>query len=199
MTQENLAPYAQYQNGVAERHIQTIKDRASTILAASKLNKSMWGEAILCTVVNWNATAGTDKSPFELITGREPDLNPLKPFGCRVFIRIPIEQQQHMGHRAEAGIFIGYAPETKGYKIMKDGRAKTYFIRAPRDCTFKEDIFPGSERNNSHAAEAERAEIINIPIFWENNECKVVPMITVDPPADAAPPQLVTPPPISPV
>ena len=80
--QENSAPYAQHQNGIVERHIQTIEDRASAILTRSGLPKKFWGEAILCAVVNWNATVGDKKSPFEMVTRRRPNLNLLKPFGC---------------------------------------------------------------------------------------------------------------------
>jgi hypothetical protein len=167
ITQENSAPYAQHQNGVVERHIQTIEDRASAILTNSGLPIPMWGEAILFAAACWNVTAGEEESPFKLVTGREPDLNFMKPFGCRVYVRIPNEQQHHMGPRAERGIFIGYSNETKGYKIMKDGRAKSYFIRAPRDCTFKESEFP---RDGDREMEGERAEIVNIPIFWSDTQ-----------------------------
>ena len=132
-----------------------IKDCTLALLVMSQLKKDKWGDALLCEVVNWNATAGSNKSPFELITGRSPDLSTLKLFGCRIYVRIPNDLQNHMELRVEAGIFIRYSPETKGYKIVKDGQAKNFFIRAPRDCTFKEDIFPGDAKQTEQESKEE--------------------------------------------
>ena len=75
-----------------------------------------------------------------------------------------------MEPRAESGIFIGYSNETKGYKVMKDGWAKMFYIQAPRDCTFKEDSFPQIMEEITPTDEAERSEIIDVPTFWARSE-----------------------------
>ena len=160
--QENSAPYAQYQNGIVERHIQTIEDRAAAILLRSGLPKGFWGEAMLCAAATWNVTANNDVSPYEMVTGCEADLSTLKPFGCRVYVRKPIEMQQHMEERAIPAIFIGYSSETKGYKIVKDESLKSCIIRAPRDCTFNEDVFP----QLGPKSRGDRSEDILHPNFW---------------------------------
>ena len=105
--QELSAPHSQFQNGVVERHIQTIKDHATAILVQSGLPKSYWGEAMLCAAVTWNSTGTQEMSPYELITGHQLDLSLLKLFGCRVNIRHPPSQQHHMEPRGEKAIFIG--------------------------------------------------------------------------------------------
>ena len=144
--QEASAPYAKHQNGVVERHIQTIEDRATAILIQSGLSKRFWGDAILSAVVTWNATTSKAKSPLEIVTGRTGDLGMLKPFGCRVYIRTDGPQQKHMEARAEAGILLGYSNIAKGYKVSRDPDWKMIVVRAPRDCMFKEDEFPAIDR-----------------------------------------------------
>ena len=112
------------------------------ILVQSGLPKSYWGEAMLCAAVTWNSTGTQEISPYELITGRQPDLLLLKPFRCRVYIHHPPSQQHHMEPRGEKAIFIGYSPEMKGYRIMRDASLKTYLIRSLHDCSFSPDVFP---------------------------------------------------------
>jgi hypothetical protein len=67
--QEASAPYAKHQNGVVERHIQTIEDRMTALLIQAGLGMKYWGEAIQCAVATWNAMSGNGKSPLEVLTG----------------------------------------------------------------------------------------------------------------------------------
>ena len=149
IVQEASAPYAKHQNGVVERHIQTIEDRTTAILTQSGLGVKFWGEAIHCAVATWNATTNRKKSPLEAVSGRAGNLAFLKPFGCRVYIRTDGSLQKHMEPRAEMGIFLGYSSETKGYKVARDPQWRSIVIRAPRDCVFKEDEFPAKERKTN--------------------------------------------------
>ena len=128
--QELSAPYSQFQNGIVERHIQTIEDRATAILIHSGLPKGYWGEAMLCASVTWNSTGTQAKPPYEMVTGRTPDLSLLMPFGCRVYVRHPPEFQHHMEARGEKAIFIGYSPETKGYRVIRDANPRQTIMRS---------------------------------------------------------------------
>ena len=164
--QEASAPYAKHQNGVVERHIQTIEDRSTALLVQSGLNRRYWGEAILCAVATWNATSARAKSPLEMVTGRAGNLALLKPFGCRVYIRTDGELQHHMEPRAEMGIFLGYSSETKGYKVARDPQWKSVVIRAPKDCIFKEDEYPAIEVKNRSLSRPERCD--DMPIAQDS-------------------------------
>ena len=139
---EMSAPYSQYQNGVVERHIQMIEDKATAILIASGLPNGFLGEAMQYVAKTWNVTANDEMTPYEMVTGRKFDLTALKPFGCRVFIRKPLQHQQHMSEQAEQGIFIGYPDGIKGYKVVKDKEWTKCFIRSARDCTFNTREYP---------------------------------------------------------
>jgi len=178
ISQEASAPYAKHQNGVVERHIQTIEDRTMALLTQSGLSTKYWGEAILCAAATWNATTSRKKSPLETVTGRAGRLEFLKPFGCRVYIRTDGSLQKHMEPRAEMGIFLGYSSETKGYKVSRDPQWRSFVIRAPKDCMFKEDEFPVTEKKNRPLSDddqhgnqtPERDRDDDVPIMIDRNE-----------------------------
>src|SRR6185312_1840823 len=123
----------------------------------SGLSVKFWGEAIHCAVATSNATTTRKKSPLETVSGRAGNLEFLKPFGCRVYIRTDGSLQRHMEPRAEMGIFLGYSSETKGYKVSRDLQWRSVVIRAPRDCIFKEDEFPAQEKKNGISGDADRS------------------------------------------
>jgi hypothetical protein len=43
---------------------------------------------------------------------------PLKIFGCTVFVHIPNKSRSKLDPRAEKCVFLGYAPNQKGYKCF---------------------------------------------------------------------------------
>ncbi len=155
--QEASAPYAKHQNGVVERHIQTIEDCTTALLIQAGLGMKYWGKAIQCTAATWNATSGNGKLLLEVLTRRAGHLEMLKPFGCRVYIRTDRSLQSHMEPRVEPGIFLGYLGETKGYKVSHDLQWKSCLIRAPRNCIFKEDKFPATTKRNNDQSHSEHS------------------------------------------
>ena len=82
-------PRTPQQNGVAERKNRTLIEAARSMLADSKLPTMFWTEAVstACYVLNRvSITRPHYKTPYELLTGRVPDIHYLKPFGCQVTI-----------------------------------------------------------------------------------------------------------------
>ncbi|GJW48919.1 putative ribonuclease H-like domain-containing protein, partial [Tanacetum coccineum] len=76
-------------NGVAERKNKTLIEAARTMLADSKLPTMFWTEAVstACYVLNRvSITNPYNKTPYELISGKVPQIGHLKPFGCQVTI-----------------------------------------------------------------------------------------------------------------
>ena len=142
---------------MVEHHIQTIEDCVTALLIQAGLGTKYWGEAIQCAVVTWNATSGNAKSPLEILTRRAGSLDMLKPFGCRVYIRTDGSLQSHMELRAEPGIILGYSSEMKGYKVSRDPQWKSYLIRAPCNCIFKEDEFPATSMRNNDRSQLENS------------------------------------------
>ena len=71
------APYRQEQNGLAERHIQTLNNRIAAMIIGSGLPKAYWGEAALYAAYILNRTPRDSldgKTPYEILTGKIPDI-----------------------------------------------------------------------------------------------------------------------------
>nr|GFC47518.1 retrovirus-related Pol polyprotein from transposon TNT 1-94 [Tanacetum cinerariifolium] len=73
------------QNGVAERKNRTLIEAARSMLADSKLPTMFWTEAVstACYVLNRvSITNPHNKTPYEMLFGKIPNIRHLKPFGC---------------------------------------------------------------------------------------------------------------------
>ncbi|GJR19753.1 putative ribonuclease H-like domain-containing protein [Tanacetum coccineum] len=108
------------QNGVAERKNRTLIEAARTMLADSKLPTMFWTEAVstACYVLNRvSITNPHNKTPYQLISGKVPQIGHLKPFGCQVTI---LNTSDHLGKfegKADEGYLVGYAPNSKAYRV----------------------------------------------------------------------------------
>ncbi|GJW92619.1 putative ribonuclease H-like domain-containing protein [Tanacetum coccineum] len=113
-------PRTPQQNGVAERKNRTLIEAARTMLADSKLPTMFWTEAVstACYVLNRvSITNPHNKTPYELISGKVPQIGHLKPFGCQVTI---LNTSDHLGKfegKADEGYLVGYAPNSKAYRV----------------------------------------------------------------------------------
>jgi hypothetical protein len=77
------------QNGMAERLNRTIVEHAQAMLIAANLPGSLWGEAIMHATWLKNhvsTCALPSKTPFEITTGKKPNLANIREFGCKVFV-----------------------------------------------------------------------------------------------------------------
>jgi len=130
---EMTAPFTPEQNGKAERDNRTIIECAGTLLHAKNLPKILWAEAIAYAVYVLNRIVNRkdgNVSPYELWTGKTPDLSNLKTFGSDAYIHVPKLFRRKWDRKAEKGIFVGfqgesgnmrvYLPITKAIKESKD-------------------------------------------------------------------------------
>ncbi|GJY87221.1 retrovirus-related pol polyprotein from transposon TNT 1-94 [Tanacetum coccineum] len=97
------------QNGVAERKNRTLIEAARTMLADSLLPTTFWAEAIntACYVQNRVLiTKPHNKTPYELLIGRSPNLDFMRPFGCPVTILNTLDHLISAGNQTndDAGI-----------------------------------------------------------------------------------------------
>ncbi|GJY53488.1 putative ribonuclease H-like domain-containing protein [Tanacetum coccineum] len=108
------------QNGVAERKNRTLIEAARTMLADSKLPTMFWTEAVstACYVLNRVlVTSPHNKTPYELLSGKVPNISHFKPFGCHVTI---LNTSDHLGkfeEKADEGFIVGYAANSKAYRV----------------------------------------------------------------------------------
>ncbi|XP_070049192.1 uncharacterized protein [Nicotiana tomentosiformis] len=82
-------PITPQQNGVVEKKNRTLENMARTMLLSSKLPHNFWAEAIYiaCYIINRCITRPlVEKTPYELLKERKPNISHLKAFRCKCFV-----------------------------------------------------------------------------------------------------------------
>ncbi|GJT55998.1 retrovirus-related pol polyprotein from transposon TNT 1-94, partial [Tanacetum coccineum] len=108
------------QNGVVERWNRTLVEAVRTILIFSKAPLFLWAEAVAtaCYIQNRSLIQKChNKTPYELLHDRKPDLSYLHVFGA---LCCPTNDSEDLGKlkpKADIGIFISYAPAKKAFRI----------------------------------------------------------------------------------
>ncbi|GJR19115.1 retrovirus-related pol polyprotein from transposon TNT 1-94 [Tanacetum coccineum] len=114
---QKTVPRTPQQNGVVERRNQTLVEAARTMLIFSKAPMFLWAEAVATACYTQNRSlihTRHDKTPYELVHNKKPDLTFFRVFGALCY---PTNDSENLGKlqpRADIGIFIGYAPSRKG-------------------------------------------------------------------------------------
>ncbi|TID30591.1 hypothetical protein CANINC_000822, partial [Pichia inconspicua] len=115
-------PHNSSQNGVAERKHRTVQEKARTLLHESGLSDKFWSEAVKTAefLVNRYPTRVLQGiSPFSLWYGHSPDYSVMHSFGCHCMVLIPPEKRSNIFSPVSvAGIFVGYSPSHKAYRIF---------------------------------------------------------------------------------
>ena len=137
---ETRAPYTPQQNGLAERKNRTLVDMVNSMILIAKLPNNLWGEALLsaCHIHNRIPSRKAKVSPYELWNGRKPNLNYIKVWGCLAFYRVTDPQRTKLGFRALKSVFVGYAENSKAYRLLD---LDSNVIVESRDVHFIENKF----------------------------------------------------------
>lgn len=131
-------PYTPEQNGISERFIRTIVEKAKCLLFDADLEKRFWAEAAHTAVYLQNRTVTTSlnyKTPFEIWTGRKPDVSHLRVLGSTVMVHVPKQNRLKWDRKSEKCILVGYSNDVKGYRIYNP---KTNVITTSRDVVILE-------------------------------------------------------------
>ena len=113
---EYTTPYSPEQNGIAERMNRTIQERIVSMLQHSGLSDGFWAEALLTAVDIINMSPSRPlglKIPQEIWTGRKPNYDKLRIFGCEAYALIPKDDRQKLAPRSRKCVFLGYGPEAR--------------------------------------------------------------------------------------
>jgi transposase InsO family protein len=119
---QTTVPYTPEQNGAAERLNRTIVERIRAMLADAQLPKELWAEAAVTAnyIIVRSPVSGKDKTPWELFSKQQPDVNHMRVFGARAFAHVPKEKRSKLDSVSRRGVMVGYAPHSKGYRILLD-------------------------------------------------------------------------------
>ena len=136
-------PYTPQHNGVAERANRTIFDRVRTMLHRSGLSDYLCPEAARAAVYIGNRcpprALQQTVTPFEMWTGRRPNIGNLRVFGCIGHVHIPSERRDSkLCARSTPCVFVGYSTESKAYRMFGPQTGK---VIVSRDVVFEENRF----------------------------------------------------------
>ena len=110
ITRRLTVPYNTEQNGVAERKNRTLLETARCLLLDARLPDSFWAEAVNTAnyVRNRLPTKNLDdKTPFEVWTGKVPNISNFRVFGSKVYYLNREPDNRKFSPRGEEGIFLG--------------------------------------------------------------------------------------------
>ncbi|GKE00306.1 retrovirus-related pol polyprotein from transposon TNT 1-94 [Tanacetum coccineum] len=104
-------------NDVVEQQNQTLVEAAHTMLIFSKAPLFLWEKSIATACYTQNRSlicTRHDKTQYELMHDRKPDLKYLYVFGALYY---SLNSEDLGKPKADIGIFIGYSPVKKAYRI----------------------------------------------------------------------------------
>ncbi|KAK9055092.1 hypothetical protein SSX86_026172 [Deinandra increscens subsp. villosa] len=139
---ETTCPHTPQQNGVVERKHRHLLETARALRFEANIPKKFWGECILTATYIINRLPSKtlqNKTPFEMLFNRKPDYDHMRVFGCLAYFRNNETRGDKFEVRGRPGVFLGYPPGTKGYKIYDIENKK---IIISRDARFFESEFP---------------------------------------------------------
>ncbi|GJR35355.1 retrovirus-related pol polyprotein from transposon TNT 1-94 [Tanacetum coccineum] len=114
---QNTIPRTPQQNGVVEKRNRTLVEAARTMLIFSKAPMFLWAEAVATACYTQNRSlihTRHDKTPYELVHDKKPDLTFFRVFGALCYPTNDSEDLGKLQPTADIGIFVGYAPSRKG-------------------------------------------------------------------------------------
>nr|GEX54797.1 retrovirus-related Pol polyprotein from transposon TNT 1-94 [Tanacetum cinerariifolium] len=99
---------------------QTLVEAARTMLIFSRAPLFLWAEAIATVCFTQNRSIihhRFNKTPYELINGRKPDISFLHVFGALCYPKNDREDIRKLGAKGDIGFFIGYSADSCAYRV----------------------------------------------------------------------------------
>nr|GEY73554.1 copia protein [Tanacetum cinerariifolium] len=107
------------QNGVVEQRNRTLVEAARTMLIFSRAPLFLCTEVIATACFTQNHSIihhRFNKTPYELINGRKPDISFLHVFGVLCYPKNDREDIGKLGAQGDIGFFIGYSADSRAYR-----------------------------------------------------------------------------------
>nr|GFB56887.1 integrase, catalytic region, zinc finger, CCHC-type, peptidase aspartic, catalytic [Tanacetum cinerariifolium] len=108
------------QNRVMERRNRTLVEAARTMLIFSRALLFLWAEEIATTCFTRNRSiihCRFNKTSYELINGRKPDISFLHVFGALCYPKNDREDIGKLGAKGDISFFIGYSANSCTYRV----------------------------------------------------------------------------------
>jgi transposase InsO family protein len=118
---EVSSTYTPQQNGVVEIKNRTLITLARIMLDEYNTSEKLWAEAINTACYASNRLflqKFLDKTPYELLNEKKPDVSFFRVFGCKCYI---YKKRQHLGkfqRCCDISFLVGYSSKSKAYRVF---------------------------------------------------------------------------------
>nr|GEW10288.1 integrase, catalytic region, zinc finger, CCHC-type, peptidase aspartic, catalytic [Tanacetum cinerariifolium] len=129
ITQQFSAARTPQQNGVVERRNRTLVETARTMLTFANLLLFLWAEAIANIFFTQNRSIihkRFDKTPYELINKRKPNIKFFHVFGYRCYLLNDYDDVGKLKAKWDIGVFVGYSKESAAYRVYNKRTRKIH-------------------------------------------------------------------------
>nr|GEX91348.1 hypothetical protein [Tanacetum cinerariifolium] len=129
ITQQFSAARTPQQNGVVERKNRTLVEAARTMLTFENLPSFLWAKAIATTCFTQNRSIihkRFDKTPYELMNKRKPNIKFFCVFGCRCYLLNDYEDVGKLKEKEDIGVFVRYSKEYAAFRIYNKRTRKIH-------------------------------------------------------------------------
>jgi hypothetical protein len=119
-------------------------------------------EKLLVYVDNRSITKALgDMTPYEKLLGAKPDVSKLRVCGSVAFYHVPKPKQRNrLEMRAKPAIFLGYAAELIGYRLMD---LMTGSLLECRSVTWREDLTVDGDYLENLVARRYYGKVVDLP------------------------------------
>nr|GEZ11424.1 hypothetical protein [Tanacetum cinerariifolium] len=117
------------QNGVVERRNRTLVEAARTMLIFANIPLFLWAEAIAIACFPQNHLIihkCFDKTPYELMNKRKPNIKFFCVFGCRCYLFNDYDDVGKLKAKGDIGVFVVYSKESASFKIYNKRTRKIH-------------------------------------------------------------------------
>nr|GEZ81693.1 hypothetical protein [Tanacetum cinerariifolium] len=129
ITQQFSAARTPQQNGIVERRNRTLVEAARTMLIFANLPSFLWAEAIAtaCFIQNRSIIhKHFNKTPYELMNKRKPNIKFFCVFGCRCYLLNDYEDVGNLKKKMDIRVFVRYLKESAAFRIYNKRTRKIY-------------------------------------------------------------------------
>nr|GFA25526.1 retrovirus-related Pol polyprotein from transposon TNT 1-94 [Tanacetum cinerariifolium] len=183
ITQQFSTARMPQQNGVVERRNRTLVEAARTMLAFANLPSFLWAEAIATACFTQNHSIihkHFDKTPYELMNKRKPNIKFFCVFGCRCYLLNEYEDVGKLKEKRDIGVFVGYLKESAAFRIFNKQTLSQVLGTSKKDLEdsfqkFYDEYFDSSKIMKSCTTNFETS--INEEVFHKSISNNVIPNI----------------------
>uniref|UniRef100_A0ABD2W8U1 Retroviral polymerase SH3-like domain-containing protein n=1 Tax=Trichogramma kaykai TaxID=54128 RepID=A0ABD2W8U1_9HYME len=150
-------------------------DTARCLLADAGVQKRFWPEIVCAATYLKNRTLANtveNKTPYEIFFNKKPNVENLKLYGSKVFVRKPEQRRKSkFEQKSEMGVLVGYSEV--GYRVLLNNKVivsrQVEIIERDIKCIGlnleeNSEEISDSESNEGHREESEDSE------YYSNNE-----------------------------